>query len=107
MAIAASVLVDSRQRGRLPHPRGRVGHRALPSPVSGGSPSRRVPESGGVHGVLADVVDDLSPLRWRDGGHSGATDGLGALLRLGPLADELRVREVVVLLARERLGRGL
>ena len=61
--------------------------------------------------VLADVLHDLGALRCghgrRGGGGGGGCDGVGALFRLGALAHELGVGQVLVLLAGERLGRGL
>ena len=65
----------------------------------------------GLDQVLADVLHDLGALRCGHGrggdGGAGGCDGVGALFRLGALAHELGVGQVLVLLARERLGRGL
>ena len=102
--VPIRILVDAGERRALPHARRRAGElrpghrRASRSRIRGGN----------AHRVLTDVVDDLAALRgWH---RARARDGacrLGPLLRLGALSDELRVGEVFVLFARERLGRRL
>ena len=106
-SLPVGVLVDAGQRGALAHAGRRAGHGA--AVVAGRPGAGRGAElrgCAGTDGVLADVVHDLGALRGRDGGCGArGADGLGALLRLRPLPDELGVRQRLVLLARER-GRG-